>query len=50
MIHKLWVDTDTKVDKKKRNGEFLTPFKSISEALGLEDSEERYEILLLREI
>lgn len=30
----LWVDANTKADKKKRNGEFLTPFKSISEALG----------------
>ena len=46
----LFVDADTRVEKKKRDGQAQTPFKSIYEALGLEDTEESYQIKLLREI
>jgi len=47
---KIWIDTETKVEKKKRNGEYETPFKNMFEALGGDDTEESYTIKLLREI
>ncbi len=50
-MREIYIDTSTKTPDNKRDGsDFLTPFKSILEALGLTMSKEQYEIRLLREI
>ena len=49
-MKEIWVDADTKVSDKKRDGTRENPFKNLMEAFGKTMSKEDYEIRLLREI